>query len=418
MTQLAHELLEEMNRDAVQALPLVISFMRSKSASPELLNELLLASIEIRWGADEARRDNLVSAMRRAVQSIETAGPEDARQQREVDRSAEAAYRRTFGLLDSRVPVVWCRAVEFEFREIEFRLFIKEFSLKYGAISAVVGRNGSGKTTFFRLLAGEIQPGAGSITYPALEAGPVDELRGRVRSQISYVPQDPPALHGTVREILGYEAAMSGYRGQRNAREVDFFLERLSLGHYAERRWKDLSGGFRLRVALARALIRKPKLLLLDEPLANLDFEVQREFLRDVRDLAQSERNPLAVVISSQHLHEIEPFISDVLYLDSGAVLYRGLLSEIERLHDFQILEVTADSPLNQVRAALGRISDCTVEDAIGGVVVRVPMTTPSWSVLRSLAEGGVRVRGFRDLTRSIRSLFFRRLDDLEATDR
>ena len=91
-----------------------------------------------------------------------------------------------------------------------------------------------------------------------------------------------------LRSNLHYEAAIHGVGRADNEREVDFIVERLGFRGELDKEWHELSGGFRLRFALARALVWKPKLLILDEPLANLDFITQQIVLNDLRHLTDS----------------------------------------------------------------------------------------------------------------------------------
>src|SRR5204863_8033249 len=126
------------------------------------------------------------------------------------------------------------------------------------------------------------------------------------------VPTDLPPWYGSLRSNLHYESAIHGIRGADNEREVDYIVERLGLTNELDRRWYELSGGYKLRFALARGLVWKPALLVLDEPLANLDFIAQQVVLKDLRHLTNSLRYPLSVFVSSQHVHEIED-VSDKL---------------------------------------------------------------------------------------------------------
>ncbi len=127
----------------------------------------------------------------------------------------------------------------------------------------------------------------------------------KIKNQIAYVKQEIPKWHGSLRENLHFDS-IHGIKGLQNKKDVDFILHRLGLIEYQNREWNELSGGFKLRFTLAKALVWKPSLIILDEPLANLDIHAQILVLNDLRDLANSSKYPVSIVISSQHLHEVE----------------------------------------------------------------------------------------------------------------
>jgi ABC-2 type transport system ATP-binding protein len=159
--------------------------------------------------------------------------------------------------------------------------------------------------------------------------------------------------YGSLRGNLHYAAATHGILGQQNIRDVEYIVERLDLAEHINKRWKELSGGFRLRFALAAALVWKPKLLVLDEPLASLDFKAQLTVLRDLRDLADSLQQPMSIALSSQHLHEIEGIADDILFLDKGKVTYAGPVGEIGLQRHHNTFEIGSHCDEDALHAAL-----------------------------------------------------------------
>lgn len=190
-----------------------------------------------------------------------------------------------------------------------FTLGELDLTLRVGEITGVVGQNAHGKTTLLRIVAGELRPDRGMLAYPLFgvgggDAGALDWVR--LKANIAYVPQELPPWHGSLRDTLHYEAAIHGVLGRENEREVAFVVERLGLAEHLDKRWRELSGGYKLRFALARALVWKPCLLVMDEPLSNLDVKAKSVLLQDVRDLARSYRYPIAVLMSSHELYDLE----------------------------------------------------------------------------------------------------------------
>ncbi|BAZ09786.1 ABC transporter ATP-binding protein [Calothrix sp. NIES-4071] len=147
-----------------------------------------------------------------------------------------------------------------------------------------------------------------------------------VKQNIVYIPQELQKWHGLLADNLYFAASICGIKGQDNLDEVDFVINRLGLEKYKKATWGEISGGFKMRFSLAKALICHPKLIILDEPLANLDISTQLLFLQDIRDLANSSANPISIIISSQHLYEVENIADNILFLKDGKAIYNGLV--------------------------------------------------------------------------------------------
>ncbi|HSS50570.1 MAG TPA: ATP-binding cassette domain-containing protein, partial [Thermoanaerobaculia bacterium] len=154
-----------------------------------------------------------------------------------------------------------------------FTLSDINLTLRPGEIIGLVGVNGSGKSTLLRVLAGELASDAGDLTYPLLCPESLDWFR--IRSQIAFVPQQPFPWLGILEENLNLHAALRQITGRANEDEVEFILHRLGLETYRKAGWAELSGGFQMRFELAKALVGRPRLLILDEPLAPLDINTQ-----------------------------------------------------------------------------------------------------------------------------------------------
>jgi zinc transport system ATP-binding protein len=148
------------------------------------------------------------------------------------------------------------------------------FHIHRGEFVALVGPNGSGKTTVLKLLLGLEKPAAGKIELFGLPQGETPAWRDR----LGYVPQQPPAdrsfpiaVHDVVR--MGLLRPLKGYAPGGAKAAVKRALEQACLADLAERSYRALSGGQRRRVLVARALASQPDLLILDEPTANMDSE-------------------------------------------------------------------------------------------------------------------------------------------------
>jgi iron complex transport system ATP-binding protein len=233
---------------------------------------------------------------------------------------------------------------------------------------AILGANGSGKTSLLSALTGYFMPTSGDISVLGRRYGHSDwrELRkhiGLVSSSIRQMMADTePALE----TVVSGKYAMIDFWGRisRADRARAFaLLNQIECGHLADRAWLFLSQGERQRVLIGRALMARPRLLILDEPCAGLDPAAREHFLQFLQRLGTS-RNAPALVLVTHHVEEIMPVFSQALILKDGKVLASG-----EKLATLTTRNLSAafGSKLN-VRLKASRFA-MTVMPKKGGVV-------------------------------------------------
>jgi lipopolysaccharide export system ATP-binding protein len=190
-----------------------------------------------------------------------------------------------------------------------------------GEVVGLLGPNGAGKTTTFYMIVGLIPPSAGRVS---LDGRDITALRMHERAQrgIGYLPQEPSVFRKlTVEEnILAIAEAIGVPRGERAAR-VRTHLDELSLGHVAKQKAYTLSGGERRRLEIARALVTRPKFLLMDEPFAAIDpisvAEVQKIIL-------QLKARGIGVVVTDHNVRETLRIVDRAYLIHQGKVLTEG----------------------------------------------------------------------------------------------
>jgi molybdate transport system ATP-binding protein len=196
------------------------------------------------------------------------------------------------------------------------------FTSNSGA-TALFGPSGAGKTSIINMIAGLLRPDQGRIVLDGEtlfdEAGRIDVPAWRRR--IGYVFQEGRLFpHFTVQRNLDYGRWMGGHAA--DAAAFNRVVELLNIGHLLERRPGKLSGGERQRVAVGRALLMRPRLLLLDEPLASLDTARKRDILPYLERLRDEARVPIIYV--SHNAAEIKRIASHVVWIEDGKVLATG----------------------------------------------------------------------------------------------
>jgi iron complex transport system ATP-binding protein len=198
---------------------------------------------------------------------------------------------------------------------------------------AILGANGSGKTSLLSALTGYLMPTAGEIFLLGKCYGQSDwrELRKQIGLVSSSVRQmmadDEPALE----TVASGKYAMIDFWGRLSRADKNRALKILrqtECAHLAQRTWRVLSQGERQRVLIGRALMARPRVLILDEPCAGLDPAAREHFLQFLQRLGSRKNSPTLVLVT-HHVEEIMPVFSHLLVLKSGKVLAAGEMSAV-----------------------------------------------------------------------------------------
>lgn len=267
-----------------------------------------------------------------------------------------------------------------------------------GQIIGVVGENGNGKTTLLRCLAGQLATDQGTIHYSLLK----DPDHYTVKNHVVFIPQRIPRWFGQLKDNLHFSAAIVGITGEWNDLLVEFMLERFGLSQFAHLTWNQISSGYRTRFEIARILLKRPKVLILDEPLANLDINAQQTLLTDLRFLTKSAFNPMGVILTSQQLHEVEKIADNVLLIRDGNCVYRTG-DQIQQQLGFAF-EVEISNERDALMCALNGFHYQLSFNG-GNYTITSPVH-PVHDMLQALVNNGVYIRYYRDITTSTKRLF------------
>ena len=288
-----------------------------------------------------------------------------------------------------------------------FKLEKINLSLRLGEITGLVGENASGKTTLIKIVSGEINPTAGNTIYPFFQDSEIKDWF-KIKRNIAYVPQFLDSWGDVeLKTQLHYEAAIRNINGEQNDIAVDFIIQRLGLENYLNHSWSSLSGGYKLRFALAKALVWNPKLLILDEPLANLDIRTQKVLLDDLRVLADSAQNPIAILISSQHLREIDSISDHTLYLSKGTSHFYGNTTNIASTRAKNIYEFKCQADLDNLKTIFSATAEVEVKNNNRSFVIETSKYITANDVLKKLIENNILIESFEDITRSSKIWFY-----------
>jgi iron complex transport system ATP-binding protein len=216
------------------------------------------------------------------------------------------------------------------FRYPQFELAPTSLEAKSGELVALIGPNGSGKSTLLEIASGHLRPRQGSVR---LSGEDLHHLSSRARARrVGVARQETPLLFSSqVREFIrhGRHPYLNGglFENPRDEERVEWAIEKTHLDRLADRKMSEISGGEFQRAVLARTLAQQPRLLLLDEPTANLDIRYQIEMLRMIRSLARSEK--FIALIVTHELNLAAELADRVLVMDRGRLVCQGTPDEV-----------------------------------------------------------------------------------------
>lgn len=276
-----------------------------------------------------------------------------------------------------------------------------DIELKMGDVFGLVGENGNGKTTLLTLLASLIRATSGTLNY-SFSAQTKDQYD--LRSKLVYIPQRTSVWYGSVIDNLKFALIHHDVKGEKNELLVLMMIARFGLWKYKDLKWRELSSGYKMRFELARTMLRRPQIVLLDEPLANLDILAQQVILEDLKMMAKSHVNPIAMVFSSQQLYEVEKISDHVIYLRNGKLSNNSSLEENTENH--LVVELDSGNSREEIEQALTNKNLVKIEYN-GGVYILYFKENITFNDLLSLiSKHNLKVQYIRDISNSTRRFF------------
>ena len=277
-----------------------------------------------------------------------------------------------------------------------------------GSVFGLLGPNGAGKTTTLRLLVGLARPTRGTVV---IDDGRIDPARPDRRLGIGVLDQDP-RYYGWMRgrELVEMVARLHG-RSPSDARErAAEVLERVGLSDAANRRISGYSGGMRQRLGIAQALVDRPRLLVLDEPVSSLDPEGRRDVLALIAEL----RETATVIFSTHVLTDIERICDRVGILDHGRLVTEGPLDALLAQYALPLYRLVPepgeDAGLARLATALRSVPwvDRVDVDGVGMTVGVTDEEAASRELLRAVVAAEVRLASFERVRPDLEDVFLR----------
>ena len=248
------------------------------------------------------------------------------------------------------------------------------FTAEGGKAFGLLGRNGAGKTTSIRILmnvfpanSGEVLIDGNSIDYEKIQIGYLPEERG-------LYPKKP------IIDQLVYFAELKGMRHRDAVRSLDYWLGRLGMTEYRNKRLETLSKGNQQKIQLITALAHDPHIIILDEPFSGLD-PVNAMLLKDV--VKEQIGEGKIVLFSSHQMSYIEEFCDSIAIINAGKVAVSGDLHDIKRDYPRDRLVVRTEKP----NAILRDYGSACQKDENGDLIIRLPRAEDKQNAMKRLVE-------------------------------
>ena len=283
-----------------------------------------------------------------------------------------------------------------------FQLGPISLSIKKGQVYGLVGENGNGKTTLLRILARDLSYDSGVVKYYFTERPKNDY---DLRTKLIYIPQRTEKWYGSLKDNLKFTLSSYGIPAEENELRTLLMIARLGLWQYQHLDWNALSSGYKMRFELARTLLRQPEILLLDEPLGNLDVLAQQVILEDLKMIANSVNHPIALILSSQQLFEVEKISDKVIFLRNGQYTDNAEATTTEEAMPL-IVEIDTTNTREELMAVFKAFALEKLNYNGGVYVAYFRPNTEYSAVLEALGKAKIDLTYIRNISASSRRFF------------
>jgi ABC-2 type transport system ATP-binding protein len=284
-----------------------------------------------------------------------------------------------------------------------------DLDVEEGAFFALLGPNGAGKSTAIGIISSLVNKTAGTVEIFGHD---LDTHCAEAKSSIGIVPQEFNFnVFETTENVLLNQAGYYGLPRDVARVRAEKYLRRLDLWDRRATRSRELSGGMKRRLMIARALVHEPPLLILDEPTAGVDIEIRRAmwaFLTEMNEAGTT------IILTTHYLEEAESLCREIAIINHGEIVERAdTQTLLARLHT-EVFVLDLKTALEQAPGGDG--FTMTLRDAMT-LEVAVPQGGGLNRVFAVLGEAGVEVRSMRNKSNRLEQLFLNLVDDGEASN-
>ena len=274
-------------------------------------------------------------------------------------------------------------------------------NIKKGEIFAMLGPNGAGKTTLISIICGIVKPTSGTVKVDGFDI--IDDYR-ESRSRIGLVPQELTLEQfETVFNNVSYSRGLYGKKP--NPKHIEKVLKDLSLWDKKDQRLRQLSGGMKRRVLIAKALSHEPSIIFLDEPTAGVDVELRKDMWKVVENLRKT---GVTIILTTHYIEEAEAIADRVGVINQGEIILVDQTKELLKKMGHKKLIVDLQDEINEIPSSLEKYkleirSDKMSVDYIYNINTKQTGIT---NLLQDLKDAGLKLRDLKTEQSTLEKIF------------
>ena len=275
------------------------------------------------------------------------------------------------------------------------------FNVKQGEILAMLGPNGAGKTTLISIICGIVTPSSGNVTVDGFDI--IKDYR-ETRSRIGMVPQELNLeSFETVFDTVSYSRGL--YGKSPKPEHIEKVLKDLSLWDKKDQRLRQLSGGMKRRVLIAKALSHEPKILFLDEPTAGVDVELRRDMWMVVDDLRKM---GVTIILTTHYIEEAEAIADRVAVINQGEIIVVEDKKELIKKMGHKKLNIELQKKITEIPKELVKYN-LEIDDENMSLVYTYNVGTEKTGItdlLQDLKDTGLKLRDLKTEQSNLEKIF------------
>ena len=273
--------------------------------------------------------------------------------------------------------------------------------VKQGEILAMLGPNGAGKTTLISIICGIVTPSSGTVSVDGFDI--IKDYR-ETRSRIGMVPQELNLeSFETVFDTVSYSRGL--YGKSPNPEHIEKILKDLSLWDKKDQRLRQLSGGMKRRVLIAKALSHEPKILFLDEPTAGVDVELRRDMWMVVDDLRKT---GVTIILTTHYIEEAEAIADRVAVINQGEIIVVEDKKELIKKMGHKKLNIELQEKITEIPQDLAKYN-LEIDDENMSLIYTYNVGTEKTGItnlLQDLKDTGLKLRDLKTEQSNLEKIF------------
>ena len=273
--------------------------------------------------------------------------------------------------------------------------------IKKGEIFAMLGPNGAGKTTLISIICGIVKPSGGKVEVDGFDI--INNYR-ETRSRIGLVPQELTLeSFETVFNNVSYSRGLYGKKP--NPKHIEKILKQLSLWDKKDQRLRQLSGGMKRRVLIAKALSHEPSILFLDEPTAGVDVELRQDMWKVVEELRKT---GVTIILTTHYIEEAEAIADRVGVINQGEIIVVDQTKELLKKMGHKKLTVELQEKVNEIPKVLDQYNLSLVNDnmALDYTYNVQAKQTGITTLLQDIKDAGLKLKDLKTEQSTLEKIF------------